>query len=77
MSSRGIPRLINILSHKAMLAAYGRGNKTLTAEHVRLAVRDTEDAQMSKRSYRWVVRLSATAATVLTGVVALYIGVGS
>ena len=43
--SRGIPRLINILSHKALLAAYGQGQRHVTAMHLRAAVRDTEDAE--------------------------------
>lgn len=66
-ASRGIPRLINILSHKALMAAYGRGDQTVTREHMALAVKDTEDAQLthtkSRRGYWWVVTalLAATA----------------
>jgi len=48
-ASRGIPRLINILSHKAMLAAFGQGAKNIDREHVRLAVKDSEQAA-GKRS---------------------------
>jgi MSHA biogenesis protein MshM len=48
-ASRGIPRLINILSHKAMLAAFGQGAKNVGREHVRLAVKDSEQAA-GKRS---------------------------
>ncbi|NJD06082.1 MAG: AAA family ATPase [Methylococcaceae bacterium] len=40
--SRGTPRLINILAHKAMLAAFGRGDRGVTLRHVRAAARDTE-----------------------------------
>ena len=42
--SRGIPRLVNILGHKALLSAYGRGDSRVSRPHVRRAVRDTEDA---------------------------------
>jgi MSHA biogenesis protein MshM len=42
--SRGIPRLINILAHKSMLAAYGEGELTIEKGHVRRAIDDTEDA---------------------------------
>ncbi len=42
--SRGIPRLVNILSHKAMLAAFGRGLGQVDAAQVEAAVRDTEAA---------------------------------
>jgi MSHA biogenesis protein MshM len=43
--SRGIPRLVNILGHKALLSAYGRGDHRVTRQHVRRAIRDTEDAR--------------------------------
>lgn len=42
-SSRGIPRLINILAHKAMLSAFGRGDRRIDAIHIRKAAMDTED----------------------------------
>jgi MSHA biogenesis protein MshM len=44
-SSRGIPRLINILSHKAMMVAYGRGEKDVDRRHIKLASEDTEDVR--------------------------------
>ncbi len=40
--SRGIPRLVNILAHKAMLAAYGEGKVSVGRAHVTAAARDTE-----------------------------------
>jgi MSHA biogenesis protein MshM len=43
--SGGVPRLINILSHKALLAAFGAGVPQVQAEHVVLAARDTESVQ--------------------------------
>lgn len=43
-ASRGIPRLVNILCHKAMLAAYGRGDRVIDKSQVKAAVRDTADA---------------------------------
>lgn len=44
-ASRGIPRLVNILAHKAMLAAYGQGEDSVRLRHVRSAVADTADAR--------------------------------
>jgi MSHA biogenesis protein MshM len=38
----GIPRLVNIVAHKALLAAYGEGTANLTRQHVRRAIVDTE-----------------------------------
>jgi MSHA biogenesis protein MshM len=44
-NSRGIPRLINILSHKALMSAYGQGDRRVVAGHIRRAAADTEDVQ--------------------------------
>jgi len=54
--SRGTPRLINILCHKAMMVAYGRGRTKVTAYEVRQAIRDTESVAQS-RIYKiaWVI----------------------
>lgn len=43
--SDGMPRLVNILSHKAMLAAFGEGSEDVRLRHVRAAARDTEGAR--------------------------------
>ncbi|MBF0368770.1 MAG: AAA family ATPase [Magnetococcales bacterium] len=40
--SGGIPRLINILAHKSLLAAFGKGNRSVLASHVKRAAQDTE-----------------------------------
>jgi MSHA biogenesis protein MshM len=42
--SGGMPRLVNILAHKAMLAAFGEGGEMVRWRHVRAAARDTESA---------------------------------
>ncbi|MHB8622269.1 MAG: ExeA family protein [Sulfuricaulis sp.] len=41
-ASNGIPRLVNILAHKALMAAFGEGARVVAERHVRLAVADTE-----------------------------------
>ncbi len=46
--SGGIPRLINILAHKALMVAFGKGDHALTDKHVELAIEDTESAQQHK-----------------------------
>jgi len=43
-ASRGVPRLINVVAHKAMLAAYGEGHHYVSAAHVRKAATDTPSA---------------------------------
>ncbi len=40
-ASQGTPRLVNILSHKALLAAYGRGIPQIDYKSMRLAIHDT------------------------------------
>lgn len=43
-ASRGIPRLVNILCHKALMAAYGQGEAGVELAQIKMACRDTEDA---------------------------------
>lgn len=42
-ASRGVPRLVNILAHKSLMAAYGQGAKTVQLQHVSAAIVDTDD----------------------------------
>jgi len=52
--SRGTPRLINILAHKAMMAAYGKGAIRVGASHVRAAAVDTEGAwSFGRKAFRF------------------------
>ncbi|HEU4441152.1 MAG TPA: AAA family ATPase [Burkholderiales bacterium] len=43
-ASRGVPRLVNILAHKSLLALYGEGGRQVERRHVRCAVEDTPSA---------------------------------
>ena len=47
-ASRGVPRLVNILAHKALLVVYGEGGRKVERSHMRAAVEDTPTA-----SWRW------------------------
>lgn len=42
--SHGVPRLVNVLAHKALLAAFGEGAERVGYRHVRRAAADTESA---------------------------------
>lgn len=53
-SSKGIPRVINILCHKALMVAYGKGDRTVDVEYVRRAAEDTEGVNVIVTSYRSV-----------------------
>lgn len=50
--SGGIPRLVNILAHKALIAAYGKGHEKITLWHVARAIVDTNES-------RWLGRFMA------------------
>jgi MSHA biogenesis protein MshM len=65
-ASRGVPRLINVVAHKAMLAAYGEGVHYVSARHVRRAAKDTPAATPVAG---WSI--AAIAAVVLTIAVAV------
>jgi MSHA biogenesis protein MshM len=39
--SAGVPRLVNVLSHKCLMLAYGENEHRVTARHVRMAALDT------------------------------------
>lgn len=63
-SSRGIPRLVNLLCHKSLMAAYGSGSLEIRRTHIQRAARDTED--VLHRRPRWL-----TIVTGLAGLIAL------
>ncbi len=44
-ASGGVPRLVNILTHKSLMAAFGRGESQIRRRHVRSASSDTEGAR--------------------------------
>ena len=48
-ASRGVPRLVNVISHKAMLLAFGEGVPQVLPHHVRAAASDTPAA----RQWHW------------------------
>ena len=60
-ASRGVPRLINVVAHKAMLAAYGEGRHYVSAAHVRKAASDTPSA---RRVYSPMVWTGAAATAI-------------
>jgi MSHA biogenesis protein MshM len=59
-ASHGVPRLINILAHKALMAGFGEGARYITDKYVKLAILDTESARarLLEARRRWL-RLAA------------------
>lgn len=51
-ASRGVPRLVNILSHKALLLLFGEGGRSAGRRHVLAAVADTP-AAADARGWWW------------------------
>jgi MSHA biogenesis protein MshM len=51
-ASRGVPRLVNVISHKAMLLAFGEGVPQVLPHHVRTAANDTPAAR--QRHWWWL-----------------------
>jgi MSHA biogenesis protein MshM len=66
---RGIPRLANILAHKAMMAAFGEGATRITDRHVKAAIADTESAHRAQvwrgRLLRYVSGMTAATAFIV------------
>jgi MSHA biogenesis protein MshM len=44
-ASAGVPRLVNVLAHKALLLVYGEGGHEVQTRHVKAAVNDTSSAR--------------------------------
>ena len=69
-ASGGIPRLLNILAHKAMMAAFGEGALRIEGKHVKMAIKDTESvAESVQRPF--IKYAAAAAATALVSAGAL------
>ncbi|MDR3477044.1 MAG: AAA family ATPase [Gammaproteobacteria bacterium] len=54
-ASNGVPRLVNILCHKALLAAYGQGENKITHKIIRVAVKDTEATHIPDKFLKWII----------------------
>ena len=52
-ASGGIPRLVNILAHKALMLSYGEGKRQVSRRHVGLAARDT--ISVPRRRWPWAL----------------------
>lgn len=63
-TSRGVPRIINVLCHKALLIAYGRGERVITHKMLKRAIQDTE-AAVRQRSRNWYWSLALGSGLVL------------
>ncbi|MBV7317379.1 ExeA family protein [Shewanella sp. NIFS-20-20] len=55
VAARGIPRLINVICHKALLVCFGEGGHKVSPKHIKAAAFDTEDASPAGGQFwRWL-----------------------
>jgi len=72
-ASNGIPRLVNILSHKSLMAAFGEGAHVLAERHVRMAVTDTESTQGVRSVKAKILKyLTALVPVAVIGLISLF-----
>lgn len=59
-ASKGVPRIINIVCHKALMVAFGRGDRTVEREHMAKAISDTEGVSLpTNRQFRPIAAAGA------------------
>ncbi len=67
-ASGGVPRLINIIAERSLLAAYARGRRTIGAGLVRAAAAEVHDPEAGReRARRWPVAAVLAAGLALAG----------
>lgn len=64
-ASHGIPRIVNILSHKALLASYGRGDHQIDHKSMQLAIDDTESSLAKQSTLIFSIIYGFTAAMIV------------
>jgi MSHA biogenesis protein MshM len=51
-TSDGIPRVVNILCHKSLMVAFGKGERTVQLEHLKSAAEDTEGIELPSFNFK-------------------------
>ncbi len=57
VGSGGIPRLVNIICHKALICSYGKGHKRVTLWHTAKAIADTQESHWFGKICAWQCQL--------------------
>ena len=71
-ASGGIPRVVNILCHKALMVAFGKGERMVQIDHLRSAAEDTEGIEMPR--YNFMPALIAIGGLVVGAALVIYLG---
>jgi MSHA biogenesis protein MshM len=66
-ASGGVPRLVNILAHKALMLTFGEGKQQTSARHVKAAADDTGAARKRGWAWAWLGAVALVAATTGAG----------
>lgn len=66
--SAGVPRLLNILAHKSLISAYGKGHRKISMLHVARAIADTEESNCLGKLCAWHCQLACSIPYWSTGV---------
>lgn len=70
-ASGGVPRLVNIMAHKALMLSYGQGKQQVIKSHVAIAARDTVGVARTIRTWLLGGAVVAGAAACLAWALAL------
>ncbi len=73
-ASEGLTRRINIYADKTLLAAYASGTHTVTEDHVRAAISDTQILLPEAQDHNWAFWLSVVIALLVGLVVGFFAG---
>ena len=75
-ASGGIPRLVNVLSHKALMSAYGKGDEKVSAQHAQRSIEDTEGVAVpsAAKVKQWLPAVAAVAAVAMITWVVTIVG---
>jgi len=71
-ATQGLPRLVNVVCHKALMVAFGRGARQIDRDHVQKAVGDTEGIIVQKTQFQYASAASLMLA-VAGGALAVYL----
>lgn len=72
LKSKGVPRLVNILAHKALLASYGKGKSQVGLIEVLAAAADTKSIESIWRKMRFYAFSFSIFLSVLSSAVLIY-----
>ena len=73
--SNGVPRLVNILSNKSMMAAFGKGALHVEKNHVLAAAKDTDGISLPNHFMDWGLGISVAALLLVCAIVFVLPGV--